>query len=677
MPPLQPIEQILNTIRFLAVDAVEKAKSGHPGTPMGSAEIAYVLWTKQMRYNPKNPNWLNRDRFVLSAGHASMLLYSMLYLTGYDLTLDDIKQFRQLGSRTPGHPEHEITPGVETTTGPLGQGFAAGVGMAIAERYLRSYLNRPEHNIIDYYIYALCSDGDMMEGVSSEAASLAGHLKLNKLIYIYSDNRITIEGSTGLAFTEDVSARFRSYGWFVQDIDGQNIDEIDAAITAAKEQGERPSLIHARAHIGFGSPHKQDTAEAHGEPLGANEVIATKENLGWPTEPTFIVPDNVLLQMRKMSDIGQKLESAWQEEFDKWADAYPDLASKLASGMEGRCPKGWESRIPAIGKPGEEVSTRDASGKVMNAIAPDLPFFIGGSGDLAPSTKTNLDAFGDFTATDSGPNIHFGVREHAMGAALNGMALTKPIIPFGATFLVFSDYMRPAIRIGAIMRIPVKYVFTHDSIFLGEDGPTHQPIEHLASLRAMPNLVVIRPADATETCAAWEVALDYAGPVALVLTRQKLPVLDRSIYPSAMFLEQGAYTLWQVREGNPDIILIATGSEVHPTLEAARILGESGTNARVVSMPSWELFEKQTAEYKESVLPSCILARLAVEAASTFGWHKWVGTYGDVVGMTRFGASAPYKDLQKFFGFTPDNIAAKAREVIERLSAVKGGSSCG
>jgi len=672
MPPNKLDRLAFNTIRFLAVDAVEKAKSGHPGTPMGSAEIAYVLWMKHMRYNPQNPDWANRDRFVLSAGHASMLLYAMLYLTGYDLTLDDLKQFRQLGSRTPGHPERGCAPGVETTTGPLGQGFGTGVGMAIGEKYLGSYFNRPEHDIFDYHIYALCSDGDMMEGVASEAASLAGHLKLNKLIYIYDDNHITIEGNTSLTFSEDVSKRFEAYGWFVQEIDGEDMDEIDAAITKAKNQNEKPSLIRAKSHIGYGSPNKQDTSEAHGEPLGADETRLTKENMGWPLEPTFYVPDEVLSHMRQMSDRGRKLESEWLENFNKYAQEFPDLAEEWRRAEDGIPTSGWKSSLPSIGSPGEEMATRDASGKIMNAIAPALPFFIGGSADLSPSTKTYMKGLGDFGANEVGRNFHFGVREHAMTAILNGMALTKPIIPFGATFLIFSDYMRPSIRIAALMGVHVIYVFTHDSIFLGEDGPTHEPIEHLASLRAMPNMMVIRPADATETSVAWKVALEHEnGPISLIFTRQKLPVLDRRELPSADMLEKGAYTLWQAKEGNPDIILLATGSEVHITLAGARLLLDEGINARVVNMPSWELFERQPAEYRESVLPQSVTARLAVEASSPMGWHKYVGSDGDVLGMTRFGASAPYKDLHQYFGFTAENVALRAKGLLKKLEAGK------
>ena len=663
------LNKVFNTVRFLAVDAVEKAKSGHPGTPMGSAEIAYVLWIKHMRYNPKNPNWPNRDRFLLSAGHASMLQYAMLYLTGYDLPMEQIKQFRQLGSMTPGHPEYGLTPGIEATTGPLGQGFGMGVGMAIAERYLRNYFNRNGHDILDYHIYELCSDGDMMEGVSSESASLAGHLQLNKLIYIYSDNRISIEGSTDLAFTEDVNKRFEAYGWFVQEIDGMNVDQIDKALTRAKAQKDKPSLIHARTHIGYGSPGKQDTAAAHGEPLGQEEVKRTKQNLGWPLEPTFLVPDDVLAHMRTAVDRGKQWEDEWHESMVEYAVEHPDLASQFRQGMDGKLPEGWEKSIPSVGKPGEEMATRDASGQVMNAIAPTLPFFIGGAADLSPSTKTCLKGFGDFEPGEVGRNLHFGVREHAMGTALNGMALTKPIIPFGGTFLIFSDYMRPSIRIAAIMKVHVIYVFTHDSIFLGEDGTTHQPIEHLASLRAMPNMTVIRPADATETPIAWRMALEHKeGPVALVFTRQKLPVLDREQLASAEMLAKGAYTLWQSGSGKPDIILMATGSEVHIALDGARMLADEGLNVRVVNMPCWELFEKQPREYREEVLPPDVLPRLAVEAASPTGWHKYVGACGDMLGMTEFGRSAPAKDLARYFGFTAENVVARAKAVYERLS---------
>lgn len=659
----------INTIRFLAVDAVEKAKSGHPGTPMGSAEMAYVLWMKHMRYNPRNPDWPNRDRFVLSAGHACMLQYAMLYLTGYNLPMEQIQQFRQLGSMTPGHPEHGHTPGVEATTGPLGQGFGTGVGMAIAERYLAAYFNRPGHTIVDYHVYEICSDGDMMEGVSSEAASLAGHLKLNRLIYIYSDNRITIEGGTELAFSEDVNKRFEAYGWFVQEIDGEDTAQVDAALTAAEQQTERPSLIRAHSHIGYGSPGKQDTAAAHGEPLGEEEARHTKEHLGWPLEPSFYVPDEVLAHTRTMLGRGVEAEDEWQRKLDLYAHEYPDLAEQWKRAMAGQLPEGWENSLPSIGKPGEQIATRDASGKVMNALAPVMPFFIGGSADLSPSTKTNLDGYGDFEAGETGRNFHFGVREHAMGAALNGMALTRPIVPFGATFLIFSDYMRPSIRIAALTGLHVVYVFTHDSVFLGEDGPTHEPIEHLASLRAMPNMLVIRPADATETSEAWRVALEHqGGPVSLVLTRQKLPVLDRDQLAPAEMLHRGGYTLWQSADGALDIIILATGSEVHIALTGAQILAAWGVNVRVVNMPSWELFDEQPVEYREDVLPPAVLPRLAVEAAAPIGWHKYVGPCGDVMGLTRFGASAPYKDLQQYFGYTPENVAARAKATLERQS---------
>lgn len=659
----------LNTIRFLAVDAVEKAKSGHPGMPMGDAVIAWVLWMNQMRYNPKNPDWPNRDRFVLSAGHGSMLQYAMLYLTGYDLPKEQLEQFRQLHSMTPGHPEYGLTPGVETTTGPLGQGFGAGVGMAMAERYLADYFNRPGYDIVDYRVYALCGDGDMMEGVSSEAASLAGHLGLKKLIYIYSDNHISIEGNTDLAFTESVSERFRAYGWFVQDVDGEDTVQIDAAIRAAKEQSAMPSLIHAQTHIGFGSPGKQDTKEAHGEPLGTDEVKQTKENLGWPQQPTFYVPDEVLGYTRKAVDRGRAFEAEWQARFDAYAVDYPELAKVWQMGQDRKLPDGWRESIPSVGKPGEEMSTRDASGKVMNALAPVLPFLIGGSADLSPSTKTYLDGYDDFEPNSPGRNFHFGVREHAMGAALNGMALTKPIIPFGGTFLIFSDYMRPAMRIAAIMGAHVIYVFTHDSIFLGEDGTTHQSIEQLESLRAMPNMMVIRPADASETPIAWRVAIEHQdGPVALVFSRQKLPVLDRGQSAPPEMLERGAYVLWQAGDGAPDVILIATGSEVYITLEAGRKLAEDGLNVRVVNMPCWELFDAQPREYRDEVLPPAVMARVAVEAGSPDAWHKYVGSGGEVIGMTRFGASAPLKALQQYFGFTVENVAARARATYDRLA---------
>jgi transketolase len=657
-------ELCINTIRMLAVDAVEKAQSGHPGTPMEAAAMAYELWTHILRFNPRNPGWHNRDRFVLSAGHASMLLYSMLYLTGYDLSLDQIKQFRQFGSQTPGHPEYCHAPGVETTTGPLGQGFGTGVGMAIAEKYLADYFNRPGNEIVDYRIYAYCSDGDLMEGISSEAASIAGHLKLNRLIYIYSDNHITIDGETSITFSEDVGRRFEGFQWRVQHIEGNDRAAFNKAIEAAKAETERPSLIIARTHIGYGSPGKQDKASAHGAPLGAEEVKKTKENLGWPLEPTFYVPEEALAQFRLAVPRGRDLEAEWQRKFDAYAKAHPDLADQWHRFESGKLPEGWEKSIPDFSQE-KSMATRVASGKTLNALVNVIPNLIGGSADLAESTNTILKDKGDFGKDVAGRNLHFGIREHAMGTICNGIALSKMLIPFGATFFVFSDYMRPAIRIGSLMKAHAIYVFTHDSIGLGEDGPTHQPIEHLASLRAMPNLVLIRPADATETAVAWELAVSRPhGPIALVLTRQKLPVIDRTRFAPAALLKRGAYVLADPPAGKPQIILMSTGSEVSITLAAWEKLMADGIPARVVSMPSWKLFEEQSREYRDEVFPPQITARLAIEAASPFGWREFVGDRGAVIGMESFGASAPYEILMQQFGFTAEHIVAKAKELI-------------
>jgi len=656
----------INTIRTLAMDAVQKANSGHPGLPMGAAAMAYVLWTRFLRHNPSNPSWPDRDRFILSAGHGCMLLYSLLHLTGYDLPLDELKRFRQWGSRTPGHSEYGATPGVETTTGPLGQGFGTGVGMAIAERFLANHFNRPGYPIVDHFVYAIVSDGDLMEGVSSEAASLAGHLGLGKIIYLYDDNRITIDGSTSLAFTENVGQRFEAYGWHVQRVDGNDLKGVEAALSAAQAERERPSLIIARTHIAYGSPNKQDTAEAHGAPLGEEEVRLTKEALGWPIEPTFYIPDEALAHFREAVPRGRSCEAEWRSQFDAYAAAYPELAVEWHTVMEGRLPDGWADKLPTFTSAGGGMATREASGKVLNAIAPHLPTLIGGSADLTPSNNTYLKGYGDFQKSSPGArNFHFGVREHAMGSILNGMALHGGVIPYGGTFLIFSDYMRPAIRVAALSHIHVIYVFTHDSIGLGEDGPTHQPIEHLAALRAMPNLTVIRPADATETAVAWRAALEHQhGPVALALTRQKLPVLDRTTFPPADLLLRGAYILAEAERGHPRIILIATGSEVHLALEARELLNAQGIAARVVSMPSWELFDQQPDSYRDEVLPPAVTARLAVEAGSPQGWHRYVGSCGGVVGMTRYGASAPYQALMKNFGFTADNVVSRAKELL-------------
>lgn len=662
-------QRCINTIRFLAADAVEKAQSGHPGAPMGVAPMAYTLWTRFLKHNPRNPDWPDRDRFILSAGHASMLLYSLLYLTGYDLSLDDIKQFRQWESKTPGHPEYGLAPGVEVTTGPLGQGFANGVGMAIAERWLACQFNKPGHEIMNHYIYALTSDGDMMEGVASEAASLAGHLRLGNLIYFYDDNEVSIEGSTDLAFTESVAFRFQAYGWQVLGpLDGNDILAIDAAIRQARAERERPSLIICNTVIGYGSP-EQGTAKVHGEPLGAEGVRVAKEALGWPQEPTFYVPDEVLAHMRQAIERGQAAEEDWKRRMDAYAAACPELAAQLQAQLRGELLPGWDEGLADLFPTGTSpTATRNASGKVLNVLAKRIPALIGGSGDLAPSTKTGITGTGDFGPTDyCGRNMHFGVREHAMGAIANGMARHGGVIPFTGTFLVFSDYMRPPMRLAALMGIQVIYVFTHDSIGLGEDGPTHQPIEQLMNLRAVPNLTVIRPADAAETAEAWRAAvLNREGPTALLFTRQNVPALDRTKYASAEGLRRGGYVLWQSTDGTPDVILIGTGSEVHLALQAAEQLAAEGIRVRLVSLPSWEIFDQQTAEYRESVLPPAVEARVAVEAGQKLGWEHYLGLNGVAVGLDHFGASAPYKAIYKGFGITAERMAEVARGLLRR-----------
>lgn len=650
----------INTIRTLSIDAVENAKSGHPGTPMALAPVAYVLWTQFMRYNPQNPRWPDRDRFVLSAGHASMLLYSLLYLAGYDLSLDDIRNFRQWGSKTPGHPEHSINIGIETTTGPLGQGFGNGVGMALAEKHLATRFNRPGYKIVDHSVYALCSDGDLMEGVASEAASLAGHLGLSKLIYFYDDNHITIEGNTDLAFSEDVAKRFEAYGWQVQRVeDGNNLDAIAMAIETARDDKERSSLIILRTHIAYGSPNKQDTAAAHGAPLGVEEVRQTKKNLGWPPDKEFFVPDEALQHFHRAVDKRKLAEIKWQETFAAYKKAFPAQAQEWERVMRKDLPAGWDREIPKFMPDQGKIATRVASGKVLNGVATHLPELLGGSADLAPSNNTYLSQYGDFEkGSYHNRNLHFGIREHAMGATISGMALHGGVRPFGGTFLVFSDYMRPSIRLACLMKLPTIYVFTHDSIGLGEDGPTHQPIEQLASLRAIPYMTTIRPADANETVVAWRVALERRdGPVALILTRQGFPILDRSVFPSANELRRGAYVLVKEKE-RLQAILIATGSEVHVALEAWKRLSDKGLGIRLVNMPSWELFEAQDKAYKDSVLPPEVKARLAVEAGSPIGWERYVGMEGDVIGIDRFGVSAPCKVAMEKYGFTVDNIMA-------------------
>jgi len=658
----------INTIRFLSADAVEKAKSGHPGTPMGLAPLAYVLWKVFLKHNPKDPKWPNRDRFILSAGHASMLLYSLLYLTGYDLTLEDIKQFRQWGSRTPGHPEYGHTPGIETTTGPLGQGFANGVGMAMAERFLASYFNREGLHIVDHYTYCIASDGDMMEGISSEAASLAGNLELGKLVYFYDNNHITIEGSTDLTFSEEnVKKRFEAYGWQVLVVaHGTDIDTIENSIAQAQAETRKPSLIMVRTHIGYGSP-KQDTAAAHGAPLGEEDLKLTKEKLDWPQEPSFYVPPEVLSHYREALKEGEEAENEWKVLFEKYAKEFPKLAREWHKFMNGELPEGWDKDLPAFDPNGGPIATRTASGEVLNAVAEKIPNLFGGSADLAPSTDTYLKGLGDFLKSNyKGRNLHFGVREHAMGAILNGMYLHGGIIPFGATFLIFSDYMRPPIRLAALMNIPVIFAYTHDSIGLGEDGPTHQPVEQLIALRAIPNMTVIRPADANETREAWTYALtNRRGPVILVFARQKTPVLDQKKFESAKNLNKGAYILSGTKTP-PQIILIATGSEVSLALKAHEKLAEENISSSVVSMPSCELFDAQPQEYKDKILPPYIKARLAIEAASPKGWRDYVGLEGDIIGINRFGASAPGPVVMEKLGFTVENVVNHALALIKK-----------
>jgi transketolase len=655
---------IVNTVRALAMDAVQKASSGHPGMPMGMAEAAYVLWSRFLKHNPADPGWPDRDRFVLSAGHGSMLLYSLLHLSGYDLPLSQLESFRQWGSATPGHPEHGMTPGVETTTGPLGQGFANGVGMAIAERFLAQLFNRDGYPIVDHHIYGIVSDGDLMEGISHEAASVAGHLGLSKLIYLYDDNGISIEGSTALTFTEDVTKTFEAYGWLVLEVDGHNMQAVAEALRSAQGEDERPTLIRCHTHIAKGSPNKQDTAAAHGAPLGEEEVHLTKEQMGWPLEPTFLVPQEVYDYFQERRVAWAQEETKWQRLFSDYSAVYPDLADLWTRVIAGQLPEGWTDYLPEF-EAGDQMATRSASGKVLNAIAPHLPTLLGGSADLAPSNKTYLTGYGSISKRDFGArNLHFGVREHAMGGILNGLALHGGLIPYGGTFLVFSDYMRPSIRLAAMMHLPVIHVFTHDSIFLGEDGPTHQPVEQLAALRAIPGLVVIRPADANETAVAWRVALEREGPVALVLTRQKLPVLHRSNVADAQGLARGAYTLNGSELEARDLLILASGSEVHLALGAASELGRKGTSARVVSFPSWELFEEQPQSYKEEVLPTSVPFRIGIEAAVGQGWEKYLGPQGQMISLERFGASAPYKVLAEMFGFTVSNIVSRVEAML-------------
>jgi len=672
----------INTIRFLAVDAVQKANSGHPGLPMGAAPMAYVLWTHHIKHSPANPKWPNRDRFVLSAGHGSMLLYALLHLTGYDLPLSEIKAFRQWDSKTPGHPENILTPGVEMTTGPLGQGISHAVGMAIAEAHLGGVYNRPGHSVMEHHTFVIASDGDLMEGVSAEASALAGHLGLGRLIVLFDDNRVSLASATSLIFREDVAKRYEAYGWHVQRVeDGNDVNAIDAAISAAKADTSHPSLIMVRSVLGYGSPSKQGTFKAHGSPLGPEEVLAAKENLGWPAEPSFYIPDDALENFRQAVVRGKKMEAEWEADLARYQAAYPELAAQFKRATAGELPEGWEEGLPTF-TGAEPIATRKASGAVLRALAAAIPDIMGGSADLNPSTYTALPGLGDFQPANwepadkqgavggewgyAGRNLHFGVREHAMGAIAGGMALHGGLIPFTATFLVFADYMRPPMRLAALGEARVIYVFTHDSVAVGEDGPTHQPIEQLMNLRAVPNLTVIRPADATETTEAWKAALhNTEGPTALVLSRQALPVLDRSTYAPADNVQRGAYVLWQVEKGAPEVILIATGSEVHTALEAGKMLAEDGVNARVVSMPSWELFDQQPVAYRESVLPSEVRTRVAIEAGTALGWEHYVGLDGVVVGMRSFGASAPGKVVLQEFGFTPENVAAQARALLQ------------
>ena len=658
----------INTIRTLSMDAVQKAKSGHPGTPMALAPLAYVVWTLFLRHNPRNPKWFNRDRFVLSCGHASMLLYAMLHLTGYDLSLEEIINFRQWGSKTPGHPEYGITPGVETTTGPLGQGIMNAVGMAMAEAHLATAFNREGHNIVDHHVYALCSDGDLMEGASHEAASLAGHLGLGKLICIYDDNRITIEGNTDLTYSEDVSKRFEAYHWHVQDL-GDKANDVVAladACSKAKKEEERPSLIIVRSHIGYGSPNKQDSASAHGEPLGEEEVKLTKKSYGWPEDETFLVPEEVMSHMSQVVEQGEKLEAEWNEKLAAFQKAYPELAETFQAALKNELPSGWDDNIPNFSSDDGPMATRVASGKVLTSFADKIPWLLGGSADLAPSTKTLIN---DSTYLSKENylkrNIAWGVREHAMVACCSGMALHGGIRPYAATFFIFTDYARPAIRLTALMELPVIYVMTHDSIGVGEDGPTHQPIEHLASLRAMPDLYVIRPADANEVAYAWRAVMERTeGPTMLVLTRQGLPIFDRNKMTSAAELYKGGYILSEEEGSVPDIILMASGSEVSLIVEAQETLAKEEIDARVVSMPCWELFLKQPQEFQEEVLPPEVKARLAVEAGVPLGWHQWIGDGGDIIGINKFGASAPANENFKQYGFTVENVVQRAKILI-------------
>jgi transketolase len=683
--PDQELEnRCINTIRILSADAVQYANAGHPGMPMGAAAMAYTLWTRFLRHNPRNPQWFDRDRFILSAGHGSMLLYSLLFLTGYDLPLDQIKRFRKLGSKTPGHPERNETPGVEVTTGPLGQGFANGVGFAIAEAWLAARFNRPGHKIIDHYTYAICGDGDLMEGVTQEAASIAGHLQLGKLIYLYDQNHISLAGATEIDFTEDVGRRFEADGWHIRHVpDGNDTEDVAQAIAEAQAETERPSLILVRTHIGYGSPHKQDNFSSHGSPLGEEELQATKTALGWPTMDKFYLPQDAVDFYRQAIGDGARAEDEWKKKFEAYRQAFPQEAAEFERLVSGAPPDNWAQDLPQW-KPGDKpIATRAAGGAALNALAKHFPNIIGGSADLNPSTDTALKTWGDFQNPEAygpgtlgavggvwsyaGRNVAFGVREHAMGCAVNGMAAHGGVLPFSATFFTFSDYMKPAIRLGALSRLKAFYVFTHDSIGLGEDGPTHQPVEQLAALRAVPDLTLIRPADPNETSEAWAVAIQRNGPTALVLTRQAVPHLDRSNAKDPG-VARGAYILAEADGGAPDVILIGTGSEVQLCVEARKKLEKYGVKARVVSMPSWDLFAAQEGSYRESVLPKRIKARVAVEAGSPLGWHRWAGDEGAVIGVERFGASGAGEEVLKQLGFTPEHVTSEALRVLGRTA---------
>jgi transketolase len=665
----ESIDQLsINAIRFLSADMVQKAVSGHPGAPMGMSVMAYVLWQKYLKHNPNDPAWCDRDRFVLSAGHASALLYSLLHLTGYDLPLDEIKHFRQWGSKTPGHPEHGLTPGVEATTGPLGQGFGNGVGMAIAERWLAARFNKPDFEIVNHFTYAICSDGDLMEGVSAEAASLAGTLKLGKMVYLYDDNNITIEGKTASYFNEDVAARFRAYGWHViGPINGMEISEVEAALIEAHSETEKPKLIVCRTIIGYGAPTKANTGAAHGEALGETELAAAKKNLGWPYSEAFFIPEEVKNNMSAVA-AGKSRQADWQNHFENYAAVYPAEASKFNSFIEGKLPEGWNEGIESMFKPGDRpLATREASGKVMNVIGKKIEILLGGSGDLAPSTKTVLDFDTFFGAENrAGRNLQFGVREHAMGAICNGLALHGGTVPYGATFLAFYDYMRPSVRLAAIQDLQVIFIYTHDSIGLGEDGPTHQPVEQILGLRSVPNLVTLRPADAAETAVSWEMAIERRhGPTAMVLTRQKLPMIDRAGQSDSASTRKGGYILWQA-DADPKVIIIGTGSEVHPALQAAKQLKDKGISTRVVSLPSWEVFEAQPEEYREEVLPLKIWRRVTIEAGRSLGWERYAGNRGIIIGLDHFGASAPGEVVMEKLGFTADHVVRAAEKLLRK-----------